>query len=337
MQRKASWVLIAVIGLILGFSMGYFYTSPTINQLNSEISLLENQLNEKDSSLTNLQSEIESISEELEEIKTDYDEKKSEFDSLSLDYEELTLKNNELEIEYQELLEKFNEPDVSDDYESLYEELYIKYLDLLKMSSKYGYSIEGPYESFLDYTEIDEDKDIILNEERVSWKEMDRFSDSKIWREYNETSEYFIHQFVFCFTEIDPGDSDYRDMIKLWELSSDNNTIILSAVQDGSNDDEYYMKFQQLVHDNRVFYYKSEQEYDPLLVDKRYLARISKSEDRFKVEILDANNGTLLITSKFQDGTLADFNQIAFTSMGEYSSDLTDWSSGYIEKLKIFK
>ncbi|MHA2394861.1 MAG: hypothetical protein ACXAEX_23270, partial [Promethearchaeota archaeon] len=85
------------------------------------------------------------------------------------------------------------------------------------------------------------------------------------------------------------------------------------------------------------FYYKSEQECDPLLVDKRYIARISKSEDRFKVEILDANNGTLLITSKFQDGTLAVFNQLAFTSMAEYSSDLTDWSSGYIEKLKIFK
>ena len=337
MQGKANWALMAVIGLILGFGIGYFYTTPTINQLNDEISLLENQLNEKDSSLTNLLSEIETINEELEEIKTNYDEKKAEFDSLYQDNEELTLRNNELESEYQELLEKFNEPDVSDDYESLYEELYIKYLDLLKMSSKYGYSIEGPYESFLDYTEIDEDKDIILNEERVSWKEMDRFSDSKIWREYNETSEYFIHQFVFCFTEIDPGDSDYRDMIKLWELSSDNNTIILSAVQDGSNDDEYYMKFQQLVHDNRVFYYKSEQEYDPLLVDKRYLARISKSEDRFKVEILDANNGTLLITSKFQDGTLADFNRLTFTSVGEYSSDLTDWSSGYIEKLKIFK
>lgn len=337
MQGKTTWAVIAVLGLIIGFGIGYFYTTPAINQLNNEISLLENQLNEKDSSLTNLQSEIEIINDELEEIKTDYDEKKSGFDSLYQDFEELTLKNNELELEYQALLEKVNESDVSDDYESLYEELYVKYLDLLKMSSKYGYSIDGPYDSFLDYSEVDEDNDIVLKEERVSWKEMDRFSDSKIWREYDETSEYFIHQFVFCFTEIDAGDSDYRDMINLWELSSENNTIILSAVQDGSNDDEYYVKFQQLIHENRVFYYKSEQEYDPLLVDKRYLARISKSQDRFKVEVLDATNGTLLINSKFQEGTLADFNQLTFTNAGEYSSDLTDWSSGYIEKLKIFK
>jgi hypothetical protein len=336
MQSNKNWIFIAIFGLLFGFILGYIYTKTSIDKLNEDIRLLENQLNEKNTQLTNIVSEIDKLNQEIQKVESDYEGIKINFELLSQDYELLTLENNEIKSEYEILLNKYNESKYSDEYEIKYEELYEKYLSLLEMSSKYGYSINEPYENLLEYIEIDQNNEVTITENRVNWKKMSRYSNSEVWRNYNDSSEYFIHQFLFCITEIDPGDSDYREMITLWKLSSENNILTLSARQDGSSSDKYYVNLQQIVNTNKLIDYKSEDHYDPLSTEHQYIARITRTKNKFRIEILNASNGATLIDSGLQDGSTTNFDKLALASIGRFSSDLTDWSSGYIENVKIF-
>jgi hypothetical protein len=336
MQGKINWIFIAIFGLLFGFIIGYIYTKPSFDKLNEDVRFLENQLNEKNTELTNIVTELDILNQELQEVESDYDEIKLKFDSLSLDHELLTLEKNELKSEYEILLNKYNESDYSDEFTFNYEELYEKYLALLEMSSTYGYSIDDPYDDLLDYLEIDQYSEVIVTENRVNWKKMSRYSNSEVWRDYNDSSEYFIHQFFFCITEIDSGDSDDREIIKLWKLSSENNLLTLSARQDGSNNDEYYVNLQQIVNNNKLFDYKSEDHYDPLSTGHQYIARVTRSKNKYRIEILNVSNGATLIDSGLQDGSTTNYSKLAFASVGGFSSDLTDWSTGYIENVKIF-
>lgn len=202
----------------------------------------------------------------------------------------------------------------------------------------YDIILEGNYINLNNFVKIDPGNFLTLTNIRASWKVMNRAVNTEAWSTYSNGADDFIHQFYFCINQIEAGDNDSREINKLWTLSTNNNNnqLILYAEQLGSNNDEYNLVFHQRDQSNNMFVYRSAITSISLKVNMIYVARIIRSNDLYELQIYNYLHTKIIDSGKLK-GLDVDFNKLSLVKTDGYSDDLSDWSTGYIEKLLILK
>ena len=312
MSNNNTATILAVFGLIIGLVAGYAYFRPEIIKFQNEVSTLENEIMDYENEIVDLQSEINSLGEDLTESYNDYDDLKDEYDS-------------RMEFLFYEV-EQLN---------SEYESVLNQYMDILSSYQPPYDIIDQYYDDFTEYRETDPDNSISVSTNRVSWDNMDRDIGRNIWREYDTVySSDFVHKFTFSIEQIEAGDVNPREIVRLWTLKGDDVSLILYAVQANSIDNIYNLVFFQKDQHGNIFVYYSSDDNDSLSVGEVYYATITKQDDEYRVFIFDDFN--TLIDSGSHLGFSVDYDTLSIVSVGGYSDDLDDWSSGYVENLRIF-
>jgi hypothetical protein len=134
-----------------------------------------------------------------------------------------------------------------------------------------------------------------LNEHTRQLESDEQGNKTEAWNTYSNGTSDFIHQFNFCISQIEAGDSDPREINKLWTLSTNNNNNqqILYTEQVGSNNNEYN------------------------------LARAIRSNDLYKLQVYNYLL-TKIIDSGQMKGLDVDFNKLSLVKTDGYSDDLSD-------------
>ena len=301
MSNNKTRTILAVFGLILGLVAGYSYYSPKIIKYQNEVSTLENDIMDYDNEITDLQSEINSLGDDLTHAHSSI--------------EELVFEVEQINSEYESVLNQYM--DIISSYQSPY-----------NIVNQY-------YDDFTEYGKTDPGNSLIVSTSRVSWMNMDRSTGRNIWREYDaDFSSDFVHKFTFSIEQIEAGDKDSREIVRLWTLKGGDVSLILYAVQANSVDDIYNLVFFQRDHHGNWFDYYSSDDDNSLSVGEVYYATITKRDDVYRLFIF--NDVNTLIDSGSQLGVSVDYETLSIVSVGGYSDDLDDWSSGYVENLRIF-
>ena len=301
MSNNKTIRILAVVGLILGLVAGYSYYSPKIINYQNEVSTLENDIMDYDNEIADLQFEINSLGDNLTHAH-------SSIEDLVFEVEQINSK---------------------------YESVLNQYMDIISSYQSPYNNVNQYYDDFTEYGKTDPGNSLIVSTSRVSWMNMDRSTGRNIWREYDaDFSSDFVHKFTFSIEQIEAGDKDPREIVRLWTLKGGDVSLIFYAVQANSVDDVYNVVFfQKDQHDNWFVYYSSDDN-EALSVGEVYYATITKRDDVYRLFIFNEFN--TLIDSGSQLGVSVDYTSLSIVSVGGYSDDLDDWSSGYVGNLRIF-
>jgi hypothetical protein len=312
MSNNNAATILAVFGLILGLVAGYAYFRPEIINYQNEVSTMENEILNYENEVDDLQSEINSLGADLTKSYNDYDDLIDEYNSR---VEDLVFEVEQLYSEYESVL--------------------TQYMDILSSYQPPYDIVDQYYDDFTEYRKTDLDNSISISESRVSWINMDRSIGRNIWREYDAVySSDFVHKFTFSMEQIEAGDVNPREIVRLWTLKGDDVSLILYVVQANSRDDIYDLVFFQKDQHGNIFVYHSSDDNDSLLVGEVYFVTITKQDDVYRVYIFDDVN--TLLDSGSHVGVSVDYETLTIVSVGGYSDDLDDWSSGYVENLRVF-
>jgi hypothetical protein len=315
MSNNKITTIFAVFGLILGLIIGVAIYRPEVLNYRSEIADLSNITMTQDGTIADLQSEIEDLDTELSQLSDDYD-------SLAYEYRELETTSENLLYEKEEYEEKYNN-------------VLNQYSDILSSYSPPYNIMNQSYDDFNEYREIDPDDSIFISTNRVNWINMNRSTGRNIWRDYEASfSSDFIHKFTFSIEQIEAGDRNNREVVRLWTLKKDDVSLILYAEQAGSIDDEFNLVFFQRDRIGNLFEFYSSDYFESLSVGEVYFATISKQDDIYRLFVND--DVITLMDSGPQLGVSEGYTTLSIVSIGGYSEDLEDWSSGFIENLRIF-
>ena len=312
MSNNNTVTILTIFGLIIGLSAGYAYYQPVIINYQNEVSSLENEIMDYDNEIADLQSEINSLEDNLMESKNDYDDLLDEYDSR---VEDLVFEVEQINSEYESVLNQ--------------------YMAILASYQPPHNIVDQYYDDFTEYRKTDLDNSLSVSESRVSWINMDRSIGRNMWREYDTVySSDFVHKFTFSIEQIEAGDKDPREIVRLWTLKGDDVSLIFYAVQANSRDDIYDLVFFQRDQHGNLFVYHSSDDNDSLLVGEVYYATITKQDDVYRVFVFDDVN--TVIDSGSLLGISVDYMTLSIVSVGGYSDDLDDWSNGYVRNLRIF-
>ena len=315
MSNNNTTTILALFGLIIGLVAGYAYFRPEILNYQTEISGLSNTIIDRDNAIVDLQSELDDSEAELSQLSNEYD-------SLAGEYSDLQETNDNLLEDKEE-------------YEEKYENVLNQYMDILSSYSPPYDIVNQYYDDFNEYRKIDPDNSLTVSTSRVSWINMDRSIGRNMWREYDVAfSSDFVHKFTFSIEQIEAGDKDPREIVRLWTLKGDDVSLILYAVQENSVDDIYNLVFFQRDQHGNLFVYHSTDDNDSLSVGEAYYATITKRDDVYRLFIF--NDFNTLIDSGSHLGVSVDYETLTIVSVGGYSDDLDDWSSGYVKNLRIY-
>jgi len=216
-----------------------------------------------------------------------------------------------------------------------YEEVLDKYINLLSSYPLSDRFFELSYDDFTNYLKIDPDNSFSVSSSEVRWVDMDRQIGRQLWRNYDTVlTGDFVHKLTFGIEEIEPGDSDPREMVRLWTVRGGDVSVIFYAVQSKTSDDEFNVVFFQRTGDGNLFVYYSSENDDPLLVGEEYYTMITKQDDKYRLFVFDEMG--IRVDSGQLQGISFDCKTLSIASVGGYSSDLEDWSSGYVTNLKIY-
>jgi FtsZ-binding cell division protein ZapB len=307
--------IFAVFGLILGLIIGVGYYRPKVLNYQSEISDLSNIMSVQDDTIVDLQFEIEDLDTELSQISNEYD-------GLAHEYRELESTSENLLYEKEEYEEKYNN-------------VLNQYSDILSSYSPPYNIMNQNYDYFTEYRQIDPDDSIFISTNRVNWINMNRSIGRNIWRDYEASfSSDFIHKFTFSIEQIEAGDRNNREIVRLWTLKKYDVSLILYAEQAGTIDDKYNLVFFQRDRIGNLFEFYSSDYFDSLSVGEVYYVTISKQGDVYRLFVND--NVITLIDSGPHLGISEEYTTLSIVSIGGYSEDLEDWSSGFVENLRIF-
>jgi hypothetical protein len=315
MSNNKITAIFAVFGLILGLIVGVAYYRPKVLNYQSEVSSLSNKTMVQDDTIDDLQSDIAELDIELGQLGDEYDD-------LEYEYRELEQTKEDLLYEKEE-------------YEDKYNNVLNQYADILSSQSAPYNIMNQNYDNFTGYREIDPDESIFISTNRVNWINMDRSIGRNIWREYDLSfSSDFIHKFTFSIEQIEAGDRNDREIVRLWTLKKDDVSLVLYAEQAGSIDDEFNLVFFQRDRLGNIFEFYSSVSFESLSIGEIYYATISKQDDIYRLFVND--DVITLIDSGPYLGVSVEYTTLSIVSIGGYNEDLEDWSSGFIENLRIF-
>jgi hypothetical protein len=307
MELSRELLLLVAASLIIGFAVGFINQQSQINSINNEILTLQNSLNEKNSLVNQLEDQVLLYTTQIERMNLDIEKYESEINSLKDNYENL-------ERDYNDIIK-------------LYNNLYF---------------LESSFNTvdFSNYSEVDPDNKIQVNKSRIYWKDMDRGTYRRVYKEYEKGYfSDFKHLIDFKFDIIDPGDPDVRTIIELWSLCNEerrddnSNYITLSAVQIGINPNIYKISFSQRSRGESKFSFL---QLGNLESGTTYYVTISRRDNLCQLEIFsDPERNNIVLDTGLLLGSDAKYTYLNLAKIEEHVGDFFDTSSGYIENLRI--
>ena len=315
------------IGLIIGILFGGIAASIWLYAPNQN---LQNQVTQLQTQVNSLKIEADKITGLRGQITSLAGEKTALQNQLAILNSQITSLQSTLENKNQEIT------GLTSSYSELnseYQNLLTYYHNLLEIYSLPD-SYTGNYENLSSYLEIDPDNSITVTDARVSWNNMDRRLSRELWNNYLGGSVDFTHQFRFCISQIEAGDSDPREIVRFWMLSSGNDRLVLYAEQANAIDSEYNLVFHQSIQGSNVFVYYSGSFDAPLELNEVYCVKITRVGNDYTLKVFNMANKLLIDTGKM-GGVSANYSKLSLSSIGGYGDDFADWSAGYIEYLQF--
>ena len=309
------------IGLIIGILFGGMIASIWFYAPNQN---LQNQV-------TQLQSQVNSLKTEADKVAGLRGQITSLTSEKTALQNQLAILNSQI-ISLQSALENKNQEITG--LTSSYSELNEKYNTLLDAFLQQEYPTH--YESLSNYKEVDPDNSITETDARISWNKMDRSLSRWAWSDYIDDSNLLVHQFYFCISQLEAGDSNVRVIVNFWMLGGTEADLAFYASQDAAVDDKYNIVFTQTKNGNSVFIYNSVSFFEPLNTNEVYLAKITRNGDVFQLQVFRQLDHQILIDSGPQTGLFFKAIKVSLAVIGgPFGDDNQDWSTGYVEYLQF--
>ena len=281
------------------------------------------------------------LEKELEKIESEFNEELDDVKSDNLKLEESNraqlnlIQKLERELEEnQELIDEIllqleNEDDPDEPLDN-WDEIY---------SDEWLESLNSTTVDFNDFTEIDPDTRIsIPHPNRVNWNQMNRSVERMLW--YKEADfKRFIHHFDFKLENLTTGTGGNRLIVTLWKIAQGErgspvwNFTHLYAQQMGGKTNFYQMVFNQRMNGENTFVFIGP---EALGTNRTYYATIIRYGKYIELEVFsDAERADTLYSSGIQ--TLGDesYDHFIVSHVREYDHDKDNWSTGYVENLRI--
>jgi DNA repair exonuclease SbcCD nuclease subunit len=310
---------ISIVAVVIVSSL----TSYTIyNSANRRIGKLENELDKMKSEFY----------DELEEVKSD-NLKLEETIRIQLNL----IQKIEQEVEEnQELIEEIllklntdNDPDEpDDDWDDIYSDEWLESLNFTTVD-------------FNDFIEIDPDYRIsIPYPNRVNWNQMNRSLERMLFKRYEEEDfKHFIHHLDFRLENFTTGTGGNRLIIAIWKIaqtergSPEWNFTHLYAEQVGGQTTVYQTVFNQRVNGENTFVHIGP---EILVPNQTYYATIIRYGEYIELEVYsDPERTYSLYSSGIRNLRDESYDHLIVSHVREYDHDKDNWSTGYIENLRI--
>ena len=181
---------------------------------------------------------------------------------------------------------------------------------------------------FADWCIQDHEGSIIVEEGRVSWHRADRTAVRYVGKEIDVSGDFF-HSFVVCFLEGEVEDEHNQGFIRLWEVRNnwENRTWIYAR----KNGDGWTIYFEQLYNKEEVFAFQGSSQ---LHFNNLYTVKASRIEGKYRLVVED-HPGLIVEDSGEKEGAVPSYGWVWLASTIKSRRNNGNWSSGYIENLKI--
>ena len=182
--------------------------------------------------------------------------------------------------------------------------------------------------TFADWCIQDHDCCIKIEGSRVSWLKADRTAIRYIGKQIKVSGD-FIHTFVVCLLEGEVEDKHNQGFIRLWEIRNnwENRTWIYARKKDNG----WTVHFEQLCHKDQVFAFHGTSQ---LHFNNRFIVKASRVEGNYRLMVKD-HTGMIVEDSIEVEGVPQNYGCIWLASTIKSRRNNGNWSSGYLEKLKI--
>ena len=180
-----------------------------------------------------------------------------------------------------------------------------------------------------DWSREDPDGTLTVHSGRVSWMKADRTALRYIGTEA-KIADDFRHRFVACIEEGHVEDELNRGLLRLWELRRDwKNRIWIYARKTASG---WTIHFEQRHQGQNLWAFHGAELFS---WGKRYVVELERVGDRHGLRVLGEDSETILLDSGGIEGVNQPFDRIWIASTIKSRRNNGNWSTGYIENLKI--
>jgi len=283
------------------------------------------------------------LENELEKIESEFDDELEDIKSDKLKLEEtirVQLKliqklEQELE-ENQELIEEIllqlENDDAPDEPLDNWDEIY---------SDEWLESLNSTTVDFNDFTEIDPDNRITIPaSHRVEWNQMNRSMERMLFKRYEGSDfKHFIHHFDFRLENFTTGTGGNRLIVAIWKIaqtergSPEWNFTHLYAEQVGGRTTVYQTIFNQRVNGENTFVHIGP---EILVPNQTYYATIIRYGEYVELEVFsDPERTASLYSSGIRVLGDESYDHLIVSHVREYDHDKDNWSTGYVENLRI--
>jgi hypothetical protein len=175
----------------------------------------------------------------------------------------------------------------------------------------------------------DPDGTYTVQDSRVSWLKADRTTVRYIGKETSIVSD-FQHSFIVCINECHIEDELNRGLLRLWELRIDKNNLLWTNARKAS--EGWTAHFQQRYKGQGLWVYDST---EILTLGQKYLVEITRTGDQHRLRVLNEKTDTVYVDTGENRGLIQSFCWIRVASTIISRRNNGNWSTGYVEKLKI--
>jgi hypothetical protein len=175
----------------------------------------------------------------------------------------------------------------------------------------------------------DPDGSLVVQGSRVGWVKADRIMVRYVGLE-TETVGDFRHSFVVCISECFVEDELNRGLLRLWELRIDRNNLLWANAR--KVPEGWTIHFQHRHQGQALWVYDGT---EPLNLGQRYIVEVQRSRDHHRQWVLDEETDAVCIDTGEIQGLNLPFRWVRIASTIISRRNNGNWSTGYIENLKI--
>ncbi len=175
----------------------------------------------------------------------------------------------------------------------------------------------------------DPDGSLTVNDGRVSWVKADRTNVRYIGRETGVVGD-FRHCFVVCIEECHVEDELNRGLLRLWELRIDGANLLWANAR--KTPDGWTIHFQHRHEGQALWVYDST---ESLTLVHRYAVEVQRTGNQHRLRVLNEETDAVYVDSGEIQGLKLHFPSVRFASTIVSRRNNGNWSTGYIENLRI--
>jgi hypothetical protein len=175
----------------------------------------------------------------------------------------------------------------------------------------------------------DIDGSIKVHGDKVRWVKADRGATRYIGKETMVIDD-FHHRFIVCLEEGYVEDELNRGLLRFWELRCDwDNRIWIYArkITDG-----WTIHFEQRYLGRDLWAFHGE---EPLFWGQRYVVELDRVRDQYQLRMLSEDSKIACVDTGGIRGVNQSFDWLWIASTIKSRRNNGNWSTGYIEKLKM--